>query len=74
MSSVDTAFLHQLTTQTDGLSVTVLPPLQCKTCHTEFFNRKVCAATKCVREEQLLRSPLYPESDGEVDCLRAIKK
>ena len=28
MSSVDTAFLHCLTTQKDGLSVTFFPPLQ----------------------------------------------
>ena len=45
MSSVDTAFLHGLTTQTDGLSVTFLKPLQCMTCHNKFVNRKVCAAT-----------------------------
>ena len=40
MSSVDTAFLHSLTTQTDGLSVTFFPPLQCNACHKEFVNRK----------------------------------
>ena len=40
MSLVDTAFLHGLTTQTDGLSVTFFPPLQCKACHKEFVNRK----------------------------------
>ena len=33
MSLVDTAFLHGLTTQTDGLGVTFFPPLQWKTCH-----------------------------------------
>ena len=35
MSSVDTAFLHGLTSQTDGLSVTFFPPLQCKACHAQ---------------------------------------
>ena len=33
MSSVDTAFLHGLTTKTDGFSVPFFPPLQCKACH-----------------------------------------
>ena len=57
MSSVDTAFLHGLTTQTDGLSVTFFPTLQCKACHKEFVNRKGLRSHKCVREEQLLRRP-----------------
>ena len=41
MSSVDTASLHGLTTQTEGLSVTFFPPLQCKACHIEFGNRSI---------------------------------
>ena len=38
--SVDTAFLHGLTTQTDGLTATFFPPVQYKACDKEFVNQK----------------------------------
>ena len=72
MSSVDTAFLHGLTTQTDVLTVTFFPPLLCMACHKEFVNRKGLRSHKCVREEEHLRFPVYLKFDEEVDCLRAI--
>ena len=74
MSLVDTAFLHSLTTQTDGLSMTFFPPLQCKACHREFVNRKGLRSHRCVKEEELLRFSLCLEFDEEVDYLRAMKK
>ena len=40
MSSVDTAFLHGLTTQTDSLSVTFFPPMQYQACAKEFRQPK----------------------------------
>ena len=54
MSSVDFAFLHGLTTQTDGLSVTFFPPSQ------GVVNQKSLCSHRCVREEELLRFPLLP--------------
>ena len=60
MSSVDTAFLHGLMTQTNGLSVTFFTPLQCRACHKEFVNRKGLRSHRCVREEELLRFSLLP--------------
>ena len=72
MSSVDSAFLHGLTIQTDVLTVTFFPPLQCTTCHKEFVNRKDLRSHKCVREKELLHFPVYLKFDEEVDCLRAI--
>ena len=67
MSSVDTAFLHSVTTQTDSLSVTFCPPVQCKECAKEFVNRKglrrhkLCSHT-CAREKELPQQPLLRNS------------
>ena len=40
------AFLHGLTTRTDGLSM-VFPLSICKACGEEFVNRKSCTTTTC---------------------------
>ena len=39
MSSVDTAFLHGLTTQTDGMSLTFFQPMRCKACQKELVRQ-----------------------------------
>ena len=82
MSSVHTAFLHGLTTQTDSLSVTFLPPVQYKECAKEFVNRKglrkhkLCSH-KCVRAGELPQQPLLRKSTTvilvtkEVECKMA---
>ena len=38
VGSTDRAFLHGLTTRTDGLSVVFFPPSACKACGEEFVN------------------------------------
>ena len=51
-ASVGTAFLHGLTTQTNGLSVTFFPPLQCRAFHTEFVSRNRSAQPQNVSERK----------------------
>ena len=58
MSSVGTAFLHGLTTQTNGLSVTLFTPLQCRACHKEFVNRKRSAQPQMCQRGRASKTPL----------------
>ena len=55
MPSVDTAFLHGLTTQTDGLSVTFFPLVQYKECAKVFCQPKRSAQAHIVQPQMCQR-------------------
>ena len=61
MSLIDIAFLHGLTTQTDGLSVTFFPPLHRKACHKEFVKRKGLQPQVCQRRRASAALPQAEE-------------
>ena len=51
------AFLHGLTTHTDGLSVVFFPSSACKACGEEFVNRTKLDNHVCQRGRELAVSP-----------------
>ena len=57
VGSTDRAFLHGLTTRTDGLSVVFFPPSACKACGEESVNRTKLHNHSCQRMLELAAPP-----------------
>ena len=64
-SPVNTRYRRGLTRQTDGMSVTFIPPVQCQACAQEFVSRKGLLGHKLCshkfREGELPWQPLEPK-------------
>ena len=63
VGSIDRAFLHGLTTRTDGLSVVFFPPSACKVCGEEFVSRTELHGQNCQKMPELAAQPALDRRD-----------